>query len=50
MSGVRATPDPHAQLNAVQRRRRWKLAVQSGGILLIAVGVVLLPIRADTLE
>lgn len=36
--------DPRAQLDAIERRRRWKLAVQCGGILLVVVGVVFLPI------
>jgi L-asparagine transporter-like permease len=31
------------QLTAIQRRRRWKICLRVAGIMLVAVGVVLLP-------
>lgn len=44
---MRTPNDPRAQLDAIERRRRWKLAAQCGGILLVVIGVVLLPLPKD---
>jgi hypothetical protein len=41
---VQAPTDPRLLLDAIDRRRRWKLGMQGGGILFIVLGVVLLPI------
>ena len=37
--------DPYAQLNANERRRRWKAILRVGGFLLMLLGVMLRPHR-----
>ena len=43
MNSVPTASDVHAKLDAIERRRRWKLAVQGMAIVLLVIGVMLLP-------